>query len=101
MTSPIAPPEVRRPGRRFFLIRKRDVSGISGTGVVAEGTQYHDKQVVLSWFGQYHSLEVHPSIEQVLILHGHGGATGIHWIDSEDTWQLEKHSPLQTALTLG
>lgn len=101
MTSPTSPPSRRRklnPGRRFFLVRNRDISGVSGTGIVAEGVEFHDKQVVLSWFGKFHSLEVHPSIEQVLNVHGHGGATGVFWIDSEDTWQLETLSPLQTAL---
>lgn len=76
----------RVPSRRFLLVRDRDVSGVSGTGVVAEGIQFHDKQCVISWFGQYHSMEVHPSIEQVMVLHGHGGATRLNWIDlKEDT----------------
>lgn len=74
-----------RPGRRFLLIRDRDLSGISGTGVVVEGIEFHDKQCVLSWFGQFHSMEVHPSIEQVIQLHGHGGATYLKWIDLEET----------------
>lgn len=67
--------------RRFHLLRKTDISGVSGTGHVAEGVEFHDKQVVLSWFGKYHSMEVHPSIEQVEIIHGHSGATVVEWID--------------------
>ena len=69
--------------RIFQLVRNEDVSGISGVGVVAEGVQFHDGQCVLSWFGQYHSMEVHPSIEQVLTLHGHGGRTTVNWVGGE------------------
>jgi hypothetical protein len=65
--------------KQFLLYRKKDVSGISGTGYVAEGIQFHDGQCVISWFGKYHSLEVHPSIEQVKTLHGHGGKTVVVW----------------------
>lgn len=65
--------------RYFQLIRLEDVSGISGVGLVAEGTQFHDGQCVLSWFGKHHSIEIHPSIEQVKALHGHGGKTKIVW----------------------
>lgn len=84
--NPTDPPSAalqveRQPGRRFLLIRDTDVSGVSGTGIVVEGIEFHDKQCVLSWFGQYHSMEVHTSIEQVMKLHGHGGATRIQWID--------------------
>jgi hypothetical protein len=61
--------------RTFKLVRIRDVSGVSGTGVVAEGIVFHDGQVALSWFGKYHSLEIHPSLQQVLDIHGHDGAT--------------------------
>lgn len=65
--------------RYFQLLRLEDVSGLSGTGLVAEGLQFHDGQCALSWFGKYHSLEIHPSIEQVKALHGHGGRTKIIW----------------------
>lgn len=65
--------------KTFKLRRIVDVSGVSGTGVVAEGVMFHDGQVGLSWFGQYHSLEIHPSAEQVVKVHGHGGKTVLEW----------------------
>ena len=67
--------------KRFHLQRDEDVSGVSGTGMVAEGVVFHDGQVVLSWFGQYHTLEISPTIEQVETIHGHGGLTRIVWED--------------------
>lgn len=70
--------------RRFLLVRSVDVSGISGTGKVAEGVVFHDGQCVISWFGQYHTIEVHPNVETVLAIHGHSGKTTIQFIDVEE-----------------
>ena len=63
--------------KTFKLVRKEDISGVSGTGTVAEGVEFHDGQVVMSWFGQYHTLEIAPSIESVIAIHGHNGATEV------------------------
>lgn len=57
------------------------MSGISGTGTVAEGVEFHDGQCVLSWFGHHHTIEISPSIETVEQIHGHGGKTIIQWGD--------------------
>jgi hypothetical protein len=65
--------------RTFKLIRKEDVSGVSGTGEVAEGVEFHDGQCVLSWFGSHHSLEVHPSLEDIEAIHGHEGKTYVEF----------------------
>lgn len=65
--------------RTFILRRNIDVSGISGTGVIAEGVEFHDGQVVLSWFGEHHTIEVSPSIKDVIDIHGHGGKTVVAW----------------------
>lgn len=68
---------------RFHLVRTEDVSGVSGTGVVAEGIIFHDGQVALSWFGQHHTLVVAPDIDTVIQIHGHGGRTHIEYLDTE------------------
>ncbi|MCL8026324.1 hypothetical protein [Nocardioides bruguierae] len=68
--------------RRFELHRDVDVSGISGTGVVAEGVAFTDGSAVLRWTaGVHHSTVVWPDIASVEIIHGHGGATRVLWID--------------------
>jgi hypothetical protein len=67
----------------FWLSRKEDLSGISGTGIVAEGVQFHDGQCVISWFGQLHSINVYPDIDTLIRIHGHEGRTAIVW-DEED-----------------
>ncbi len=69
--------------KTFKLVRKEDVSGVSGTGEVAEGVVFHDGQTVLSWFGQHHTLEVLPDVAEVETIHGHGGKSVVVY-DGED-----------------
>lgn len=67
-------------GRAFVLKRDEDVSGISGTGVVAQGIEFDDGMVVLRWcVGEYRSTVVWPSIEAVEAIHGHDGRTSVVW----------------------
>jgi hypothetical protein len=73
----------RRSGpRRFELVRHRDVSGVSGTGVVAEGIEWSDGTVALRWGGHYPTTTVwQDGIDALLAIHGHNGATVIRWLD--------------------
>jgi hypothetical protein len=66
--------------KTFILRRLEDETGISGTGVVAEGVLFSDGTVVVRWIvGEYHSTVVWPSIAAVEAIHGHGGKTTIEW----------------------
>lgn len=68
--------------RRFELHRDVDVSGISGTGVVAEGIEFSDSTVVVRWIvGEHHSTVSWASIASVEAIHGHGGTTRLVWVD--------------------
>jgi hypothetical protein len=67
--------------RRFVLERHHDVSGVSGTGIVAEGIQFTDGTCVIRWGGDRRSTVVWPDIEDVIFIHGHNGATTITWVD--------------------
>lgn len=68
-------------GRPFVLVRDTDVSGVSGTGVVANGIEWPDGDAAIHWTGSdYPTTTPHPGgIASVLALHGHGGATRIVW----------------------
>lgn len=68
--------------RRFHLERHEDVSGVSGTGVVAEGVQFSDGTVVLRWLSEHRSTVIWPDIHSVEVIHGHDGRTVITWTDS-------------------
>lgn len=70
--------------RRFELHRDEDETGVSGTGVVAQGVHFSDGPVALRWIvGVHRSTVVWPSMEAVDAVHGHGGRTRIVWVDAE------------------
>lgn len=71
--------------RRFVLQRDIDVSGVSGTGVVAEGVQFSDGRVATRWRGTVAQTCVWDRIEDLVAIHGHGGATRVVWVDIEET----------------
>ena len=64
--------------------RTKDETGISGTGIVAEGLQFSSKKCVISWLSDTPSIEIYDSIEEVRRIHGHQGETQIKWIDGSD-----------------
>jgi hypothetical protein len=65
--------------RIFQLVRSEDVSGVSGTGIVAEGVEFRDGQVALSWVN-YGSVGVYKDIELLLKIHGHDGRTEVMYL---------------------
>lgn len=68
-------------GRRFVLIRSKDITGVSGTGVVADGVEFPSGSTVVAWRGEHSSTVIWASIEDAMYVHGHGGATKVHWLD--------------------
>lgn len=67
--------------RLFELVRFRDLSGVSGTGVVAEGCVFTDGSVALRWRGNNPATAVWPDLDSVLAVHGHQGATEVRWLE--------------------
>ena len=63
----------------FILNRLEDESGVSGTGVVAEGIMWSDRRVALHWVVGTPSTTIFDSIEDVFRIHGHQGKTEIVW----------------------
>ena len=68
----------------FELVRYHDVSGVSGTGTVAEGCVFTDGSVALRWHGPNPSTAIWPNIEAILAVHGHHGATVVRWLDNTE-----------------
>lgn len=60
----------------FYLERSEDVSGTSGTGVVAEGVVFPDGQAVL-WWPNFGSIGIYKSLFDLETIHGHGGKTKV------------------------
>lgn len=59
----------------FEMVRDVDVSGVSGTGTVADGVIWPDGTVTLRWRGELVSTAVYPDMDTVRQIHGHGGCT--------------------------
>lgn len=67
-------------GSTFTLHREEDPSGVSGTGVVAEGWESSSGDwVVLLWLSTTPTLGIYRDIREVELLHGHEGKTRIVW----------------------
>lgn len=67
--------------RRFVLVRSEDVSGTSGTGVVAEGVEWSNGQVSIHWISQLESINNYANTKVLTALHGHEGRTTVQWLD--------------------
>jgi hypothetical protein len=69
--------------RRFLLVRKQDVTGVSGEGTVAEGIEYSDGVCSMHWIvPPARSTTVYNSIDDVIAIHGHQGATKVVFLDA-------------------
>lgn len=67
--------------RTFEMHRDIDESGVSGTGVVAEGCMFADGRIAVRWKTATASTTLFDSIDHVLKVHGHQGKTRIVWDD--------------------
>lgn len=64
----------------FRLKRIKDISGISGTGYVAEGICFSDGSVVIRWTTNTPTFVIFDSIIDLVHIHGHDGSTIVEWI---------------------
>lgn len=77
-----SPGPVRYGGmRRFRLDRQQDVTGVSGTGCVAQGVVFSDGTVVMRWLTEHRSTAVYADVSDLEVIHLHHGATVIRWQD--------------------
>lgn len=76
-SNPRIEPDCPITATRYWLVRKEDISGVSGTGVVADMVKFPDGVCVLRWRTAGGSTAVYDSYESVLSIHGHDGRTSI------------------------
>jgi hypothetical protein len=73
--------------RPFVLVRHRDPSGVSGTGVVAEGVAWSDGSASLRWRAPFPSVVFWPDgVPMIVSVHGHDGATRVQYLDQVADW---------------
>lgn len=80
-TRPQLVPRLFGVVRPFHLIRLVDHSGVSGTGIVAEGARFTTGRVALHWTSNEPSTTAWDSVEAMMRIHGHGGDTVLRWLD--------------------
>lgn len=70
--------------RRFHLQRTTDITGVSGTGRVADGVLWPDGTASVRWAGERPSIVFWDhGVADAEHVHGHGGHTAIAWDDPE------------------
>jgi len=69
--------------KRGYLERYEDISGVSGTGKVAELAISSDGRVAVFWPPPLDSVASYSDIEKVKKIHGHNGRTAIVILDEE------------------
>jgi hypothetical protein len=67
--------------RTFYLNRITDISGMSGTGIIAVGSVYPNGEAHMLWVSFKSSFELHKSVDALMDIHGHNGATVLVWGD--------------------
>lgn len=68
--------------KRFQFIRTDDETGISGTGLVAEGVVLTGGRTVVNWLTKYSTTSIYDNFADAEFLHGHDGKTRVEWLDS-------------------
>ncbi|MCK5607665.1 hypothetical protein KAR91_37620 [Candidatus Pacearchaeota archaeon] len=81
--------------RTFKLDRHQDLSGNSGTGIVAEGAEFSDGTVALRWLTDSPTSTLYNSMDDVMKLHHHDGATEVVFDDEEDSGKEGAMNPVR------
>lgn len=63
--------------KEFYLLRNKDINGISGTGVIARGVVLPSGRCVMEWQTVHPTITIFANIDEVKFLHGHEGATDV------------------------
>lgn len=78
--------------RRFHFVRSEDVSGVSGTGVVAEGIEFTDGSVAVRWLSHTSALTFFSNVKNFVTVHGHSGLGRVQWIDPDPEAEEDNES---------
>ena len=73
--------------RSFALHREVDETGVSGTGIVAQGVEFDDGRCAMRWLTATASTACYDSTADVEAIHGHNGSTVIVWDVDPDRFE--------------
>ena len=75
--------------KHFYLKRIEDVSGTSGTGIVAVGSEFPSGHCIIEWLTFTSSIAIYKNVKDLEAIHSHGGKTKIVYGDLPTTFQIE------------
>ena len=81
--------------RLFDLDRIEDESGVSGTGIVAQGVEFDDGTIVLRWLTANRSTAVYADEKTLEAIHGHNGKTVVQWRSQNNVFDRAKQDAYQ------
>lgn len=81
----------------FYLDREEDVSGVSGTGRVAEGIEFSNGKVIVHWPSDSPSTNIYENMKQMLKVHGHGGKLRVVVLFNEENADDEEEVTIEEA----
>lgn len=81
LSRPPAPVSRQSRMRRFVLERSEDLTGTSGTGIVAEGVVFSNGHVAYTWLSPLATVTICQSIDVVERLHGHEGRARVRFLE--------------------
>jgi len=67
--------------KQFYLDRKDDISGVSGTGIIGHGVILPSGRAVMEWTTKYRSIAIYDSIDEIQMLHAHKGKTELIYVE--------------------
>jgi len=84
--------------RRFYFRREEDVNGVSGTGRVADGVEFENGLVAVTWKSEYPSITIYNSVAVMEKVHTHKGKddTRLVWVDPKFEAVEEKAKETRT-----
>lgn len=59
--------------KQFYILREEDPSGVSGTGIIAQGVIFPSGKVVMEWCTTHTSIGIYESIDKIQMVHAHKG----------------------------
>jgi len=74
----------------FYLQRNKDISGVSGEGIIAIGAKFPSGVCIVEWLTFTTTITHFKNLEHVKEIHGHQGATEIIMGNPPDTEEEPK-----------
>jgi 8-oxo-dGTP pyrophosphatase MutT (NUDIX family) len=85
--------------KRFYLDRKKDHSGNTGSGIVAVGVQFPGGKCIVNWMTDTPSFNFYDSLDDIKEVHGHDGDTEINFMDDfNKTEEMKKFEDIHEKL---